>query len=279
MDSSDHRSFWPVRVVCIFAGLSLFAPVVCGQESDKKAPADSKTDYATSVHPLLTKYCLSCHSAKIKKGSLDLERFASLQQVRKDLKTWQQVIEMLESGEMPPKKKPQPTDQERKQIVSWTRGFLDAETRARAGDPGHVPLRRLSNTEYDGTIRDLTGVDLRPTREFPADGAAGEGFTNAAEALSDISPTLLNKYLSAAKDIAYHVVLLPDGFRFSLGKTRRDWTDESTAQLRQFYAAHVGSDGRLDICPYLTAAVRHRALLLGGSTTPDEIAAKEKLNP
>ncbi len=90
---------------------------------------------------------------------------------------------------MPPKEKPQPTAAERKQLVGWARRFLDAEAGARAGDPGFVPLRRLSNTEFDCTIRDLTGVDLRPTREFPADGAAGEGFTNAAEALSDISPT------------------------------------------------------------------------------------------
>src|SRR5262249_23017918 len=88
-----------------------------------------------------------------------------------DLKPWQQEIVMLEADEMRPKKKPQPTAEERKQLVAWVRGFLDAEARGRAGDPGHVPLRRLSNTEYDSTIRDLTGVDLRPTREFPADGA------------------------------------------------------------------------------------------------------------
>src|SRR6185437_4186700 len=99
--------------------------------------------------------------------------------------------------------------------------------------------------EFDYTIRDITGVDLRPTREFPADGAAGEGFTNAAEALTDISPALLTKYLNASKDIADHVVLLPDGFRFSKAKTRRDWTDEGTAALRQFYAAHVTGDGKL----------------------------------
>ena len=138
------------------------------------------------------------------------------------------------------------------------RGFLDAEARARAGDPGYVPLRRLSNAEYDCTIRDLTGVDLRPTREFPADGAAGEGFTNAAEALTDVSPTLLNKYLNAAKDIADHAVLLPDGFRFSPTKTRRDWTNESTGRLRQFYAAYAANDGRLLVQPYLAATVRHR---------------------
>src|SRR5438270_4362745 len=124
---------------------------------------------------------------------------------------------------MPPKDKPQPTAEGRKLLVSWIRGFLDAEARARAGDPGEVPLRRLSNAEYNATIRDLTGVDLQPTREFPADGAAGEGFTNAAEALTDISPILLTKYFAAAKDIAAHAVLLPDGFRFAPTKTRRDW--------------------------------------------------------
>ena len=228
----------------VLAGLGMIA-LIGGTGTAEKPATDRPTEYIKDVRPLLKKYCLDCHSTKVKKGSLDLERFASLDQVRKDLKPWQQMIEQLEAGEMPPKEKPQPTAEERKQIIAWVRGFLDAEARARAGDPGYVPLRRLSNTEYDCTIRDLTGVDLRPTREFPADGAAGEGFTNAAEALSDISPTLLNKYLNAAKDIADHAVLLPDGFRFSPTKTRRDWTDESIARLRAVLRRLRRGDGRL----------------------------------
>ena len=250
-------------------------------ETDRaqKPAADPAAEYATTIQPLFKKFCFDCHSTKLKRGSLDLERFASLDKVRTDLKPWPHLIEQLEAGEMPPKEKPQPTADERKQLIAWARTFLDAEARARAGDPGYVPLRRLSNAEYDCTIRDLTGVDLRPTREFPADGAAGEGFTNAAEALSDISPTLLNKYLLAAKDIADHAVLLPDGFRVSPAKTRRDWTDESIGRLRQFYAAHARDDGRLPVQPYLAAAVRHRDALLAGTVKPDDIAAKEKLNP
>src|SRR5438045_3207782 len=73
------------------------------------------------------------------------------------------------------------------------------------------------------------GVYLRPAPNFPADWASCEVFTNAAEGLAEMSPTLLNKYLAAAKDLADHAVLLPDGFRFSAGKTRRDWTNEGTA--------------------------------------------------
>ena len=85
--------------------------------------------YATQVRPLLKKYCLECHATKVKKGSLDLKRFASLAQIRKDVKPWRQVVEQLEAEEMPPKKKPQPTAAERKQLIAWVAAFLDAEAR------------------------------------------------------------------------------------------------------------------------------------------------------
>lgn len=240
------------------------------------ANEDLGAAYVKQVQPLLKKYCLECHSTKAHKGDLDLERFTSLAVIRKDLKPWPHVIEQVEVGEMPPKGKPRPTADERKAILTWVRALLDAEARARAGDPGRVPLRRLSNAEYDCTVRDLTGVDLFPAREFPADGAAGEGFTNAAEALSDITPALFTRYLNAAKEIAEHAVLLPDGFRFSKSKTRRDWTDEGTAALRKFYAAYASGDGKLVVQPYLLATIRHREALAVGKF--DVVAAKEKLN-
>src|SRR6202040_4343279 len=98
--------------------------------------------------------------------------------------------------------------------------YLKAEAIASAGDPGPVVLRRLGNAEYTYTLLELTGVDLQPAREFPVDGAAGEGFTNTGNALV-MSPALLPKYLDAAKKIADHAVLLPDGFRFSPSTARR----------------------------------------------------------
>ena len=265
----------PLKIFCLASGLALGAFALSGADPAPKPVPDAAVDFNSAVRPILAKYCLGCHSTKAQKGSLDLERFSTLDLVRKEIKPWQQIIEQLEAGEMPPKDKPQPSAEEKKRLLGWIRGFLVAEAKARAGDPGHVPLRRLSNAEYDNTIRDLTGVDLKPTREFPADGAAGEGFTNAAEALSDISPALLTKYINAAKETAEHAVLLPDGFRFSTGKTRRDWTDESIAKLRAFYTI-TPSDGRLSVAPYLIATVRHREALTAGKF--QEIAAKEKLN-
>ena len=74
--------------------------------------------------------------------------------------------------------------------------------------------RRLSNAEYDYTIRDLTGVDMEPAREFPVDPANQAGFDNSGESLT-MSPALLNKYLQAARQIADHMVLTPDGIDFA----------------------------------------------------------------
>jgi hypothetical protein len=273
------------------AGLAAFAVLLAlgvqsripaaAQEAGKNSTDKNSTakNVDSSALPLVRKYCFECHSTAVKKSGLDLEHFAAPDDLRQDVKPWEEVIERLEVGDMPPEGKPQPTSAEKQRLIAWIRGVLDSEASLRSGDPGYVPMRRLSNAEYNYTIRDLTGVDLQPAREFPADGAAGEGFTNAAEALTDISPALLSKYFSAAKDIADHAVLLPDGFRLATMKTRRDWTNESMARLREFLAAYTAADGKLPFEPYLMASVRYRADIAAGKLTLGQLATKEKLNP
>jgi len=252
--------------------------------------------FEKDVRPLIGEYCLKCHSAKKQKGDLDLEQFASLAAVRKQPKIWQSVAEQLANKEMPPKDKPQPAPAERARLAQWVDAMLDEAALARAGDPGPVVLRRLSNAEYTYTLRDLTGVEsLDPAREFPVDGAAGEGFTNTGSALV-MSPSLLVKYLDAAKEIASHAVLLPDGLRFSPATTRRDWTEEILAQIRAFYreftdagggekvkaegAGMVNSDGgRIALERYFAATLAERAELRGGSKTAQSVAQERGLNP
>jgi len=270
--NSRWTRFRPLGAFLVLLGCALAA----AREAGESTPTELARTYADQVRPLLAQHCLKCHSTKKHKGDLDLERFTSLDLARKDVRVWQGVLEMLENGEMPPKKNPQPPTADRQRLVAWVRDLLDAEARARAGDPGRVVLRRLSNAEYNNTVRDLTGVDLQPARDFPVDGAAGEGFTNAGDALVT-SPTLLNKYLNAAKEIAAHAVLLPEGFRFSSAKTRRDWTNEIIAELQHFYA-QFSDGGKLPLKPYLLTTVQYRKALTEGRITVETVAAKERLN-
>jgi hypothetical protein len=98
---------------------------------------------------------------------------------------WETVLERLESGEMPPEDAPcRPTPAERAAVVAWIRALQDREAERDAGDPGIVLARRLSNAEFDYTIRDLTGVDIRLAREFPVDPANEAGFDNSGESLA-----------------------------------------------------------------------------------------------
>ncbi|MCU0880976.1 MAG: DUF1592 domain-containing protein, partial [Pirellulaceae bacterium] len=157
-------------------------------------------------------------------------------------------------------------------------------------------LRRLSNAEYTYTLRDLTGVaELDPAREFPVDSASGEGFTNVGNSLV-MSPALLTKYYDAAKEVASHAVLLPDGIRFSPSNTRRDWTNESLARIRAFYAQYSGdgggaavnlqgvqfstnAGGRLPVERYLLATIEEREALAAGSKSIEAVAASRGLSP
>src|SRR4029077_19567753 len=155
----------------------------------------------------------------------------------------QKVVEQISVDAMPPKGMPQPVLDQRAQLLAFANDALKIAARAHAGDPGPVVLRRLNNSEYTFTVRDLTGVaSLEPAKEFPVDGAAGEGFTNTGNALA-MSPSLVTKYLDAGKGIASHAVLLPDGIRFAPGTSRRDWTDAVLTDIRAFYSKYTEAGG------------------------------------
>ena len=256
-------------------------------------------EYRNRIRPLTRQFCLECHSTDKQVGELDLEQFATLSEVRRGTKSWLKVIEMLDNGEMPPGFAQQPAPGQRRQLRDWVDRYLQAESLANAGDPGPVVLRRLNNAEYTYTIRDLTGIDLDPARQFPTDSAAGEGFTNTGNALV-MSPALLSKYLDAGKEIASHVVLLPDGFRFSAKSTRRDWTDEVLARIRGLYGRYVetadfgvgsavgnlavhgdtriGLAGLLPLEKYLSATLSERDALRSGRKDIRTVAREQGLS-
>ena len=278
------------------ASIVVLAWLVGPQFSPRAAAADPlpfavvSGTYTKTIRPLLTRYCLKCHNPNKHEGDLNLERIRSLTDIRRDPGVWEKVLFMLVNGEMPPADSdPLPAAADR-QVQSWVRDYLNAEARANAGDPGRVVLRRLNNVEYTNTLRALTGVGLHPAAEFPTDSAAGEGFTNTGDSLV-MSPALLDKYLAAARKIADHAVLLPDGFRFSRSETRRDWTDEIVEQIRDLHSRHTQlfeerdrgnvtriQWGRVDLVPYIRVLLQHRERLRTEPAAATAIAASESLN-
>src|SRR5689334_22994883 len=150
--------------------------------ADKYTNADEPTDtdlarrFSQTVRPFLTLYCTGCHSGPTPEASFDLERYTTMESVVQDFGHWALVLGKLMAKEMPPQGVKQPPEELRRQVTEWIAAVRKNEARKNVGDPGPVLARRLSNAEYNYTVRDLTGVDLRPAREFPVDPANQAGF-------------------------------------------------------------------------------------------------------
>ncbi|AMV32058.1 hypothetical protein VN12_08040 [Pirellula sp. SH-Sr6A] len=276
---------WQSLSILIAATLycSLFTTTIFAQLPNAAAVlTESQRDsFGKQIQPLLIKLCGDCHGQKPTDNDLDLTSFDSAADIVAKPRVLGDVAERLRIADMPPEDAPQPTEAEHELLQNWIRSALDAEASARSGDPGPVTLRRLSNTEYDNAIRDLTGVDMRPTqvREFPADSVGGEGFANVGDAMP-VTPELVERYHQTARDVASRVVLLPQGFRFSPSADRPDWVEESLRPLREFHARYAGPHGEPPLAAHLAATLKHRERIIReGPAAIVSIAAEEKLNP
>jgi len=163
--------------------------------SSSKAPAQqvSVPDAA-----LVQKYCLTCHSARVKTGGLSLEGMTPADAAA-HADVWEKVVMKLRGGMMPPQGMPRPDEPTLEAFAVSLEKTLD---RAAQGTtrPGYKPVHRLNRTEYGNAVRDLLDLQVDVTDLLPADDESN-GFDNIAGVLR-VSPSLLEQYLSAARRIS-----------------------------------------------------------------------------
>jgi len=215
MPANSSRDFRRFVLPATLAACALAACLTPAARAAEPTGDELKRSFVETIEPFLKAHCLACHGAERHEAKLDLSVYSSMADVTKAHPTWQVVLERLEASEMPPEEaKLQPQPAERAAVVTWVRALRKHDANENAGDPGVVLARRLSNAEYNYTIRDLTLVDIQPTKTFPVDPANEAGFDNSGESLT-MSPALLKKYLEAARDVAEHLVLTPTDLSFA----------------------------------------------------------------
>ena len=273
------------RPACTLSRICLLVGFVMSNVEIAPAATDAvqlEKQFQRSVAPFLESFCRDCHGGDEPAAKLDLSGYSSAEQIAKEHQTWTIVLDRLRAGEMPPRdSEPQPTDKQRGAIVDWIKSAREFEAERNAGDPGPVLARRLSNSEYNYSIRDLTGVDIRPTKTFPVDPANEAGFDNTGESLT-MSPALLKKYLGAARLVTEHLVLKPDGIAFAPhpAVTDTDRDKYCVKRIVQFYKRQP-----TELADYIQAAweLRQTASKQGdspaGETTLKQVAAQQKVSP
>jgi hypothetical protein len=121
---------------------------------------------------------------------------------------------------MPPIEEEQPEEADRQAVATWIANELARLERVTPPDPGRVTARRLNRAEYNNTVRDLLGVDIRPADDFPQDDS-GYGFDNIADVLS-LSPVLMEKYVTAADRVARRALFGPPAMEPTLVRLRSE---------------------------------------------------------
>jgi hypothetical protein len=162
------------------------------QQSDPAPPATS------SQRQFLDRYCVTCHNERLKTAGLILDRI-DVSRPDSQPEVWEKVVRKLRTGVMPPPNVPQPPKADRLAMSTWLETSLDTASAANP-KPGHTEtLRRLNRTEYQNAIKDLLAVDVDAASLLPAD-ESGHGYDNVI--VGDLSPTLLDRYISAAQKIS-----------------------------------------------------------------------------
>ncbi|MGE0608690.1 MAG: DUF1592 domain-containing protein [Pirellulales bacterium] len=195
-------------IVMVFVGMAA-----------RSAAGDDAPDFARVGRPFLEAHCLSCHGEQDAKAELSLAEFRDPLSVVRKRKVWDNVLKMVQAGEMPPRDQPRPAVAETEAFIAHVRSVFDYADRHAQPDPGRVTMRRLNRVEYKNTVRDLLGVDFNPTEGFPADDV-GHGFDNIGDVLT-LSPLLMERYLDAAEMIADRVIVVnppPPSRRYLSGK-------------------------------------------------------------
>lgn len=191
--------------VGVSAGLLLAAGgVVITLQAQARPPAGRATPAAPAATAaaaqvsLVDEYCAACHDADEKKGDLDLDAIAAID-VAQHPDIWEKVVRKLRARQMPPVGRKRPDDATYDGVVASLETTLDRAAKAHPNPGRTATIRRLTRTEYRNAIRDLLALDIDVTALLPSD-EASYGFDNVT--VGDLSPTLLDRYLSAAEKIS-----------------------------------------------------------------------------
>ena len=201
-----------MRAIAAGVGVALVATVLAAQVRDTATGPDH-------ARKMLDMYCVGCHNAKVRTAGIAFDTI-TLTSVHDDADVWEKALRKLRGRQMPPPGSRQPDQSDIDAFSSWMEAALDArraaspgatarsaetaasasaEAKASALRPvaGHVPIQRLTRTEFGAAVNDLLGIEIEAEKLLPAE-IEVQGFDNIAAALS-ISPAFLDQYVAATR--------------------------------------------------------------------------------
>jgi hypothetical protein len=182
-------------------------------------------EFETKIKPFFEANCIDCHGPNKSKGKVTLHTLNGDLSVGENTERWEKILDMLKSGEMPPDDEPQPSDADRKVVVDW----IDAGLRVSLAKEKQVEeeptARRLTNVEYQNTMRDLLGFELKLIDDLAIDPVLPYMFNNTAE-LMRMGPEQIDRYLECARRAMASAIV--DPAKPEVHKTLGQWNAQES---------------------------------------------------
>ncbi len=189
----NRRVTWKHRWTPVLLANALsFAAAAAPPPSPGQAPEQ------TPEQIIVDQYCVGCHNTSAKTAGLTLDLIGR-QEVTQHPEVWEKVVRRLRARQMPPAGLPRPGEPAYEAVLASLESKLDAAATSHP-NPGRTDtFRRLNRTEYKNVIRDLLALDIDVAALLPSD-ESSHGFDNVT--VGELSPTLLDRYISAARKSA-----------------------------------------------------------------------------
>jgi len=187
------------RVLILLSCLALACSGAATTLAAPSAPPAATPVARVALEPFLTRYCIDCHNADEANGQVRFDTVSWQIDTNDTAQRWQDVLDQLNSGAMPPADAPQPTDGELRRTLAALTGTIQEARRRLTDHGGSFTLRRLNRREYSATVRHLFGFDV-PLEEIPEDGSIGSFDTVGAEQF--FSSVHFEKYLALGRRVA-----------------------------------------------------------------------------
>ena len=217
------KTFFSLCAVCLLLSAS------------KSRAAESVEISKQTMAPFFAKFCLDCHGPDEQEGQVRLDTVSWQISNNDTAQRWQDLLDVLNSGDMPPEDENQPKPEELTPVLrDLTKSLLEARRRL-TDNGGQIAMRRLNQREYVATIRELFGFKLSPNR-VPPD-AESDSFDTVGED-QYFTSSHFDEFYELAKDIVRQAFSWAGKPRDKVSVSRNDPEKKVTANFRKSRATH-----------------------------------------
>ena len=198
--------------------------------------AKSEHAYQNDVLPVLKKHCFDCHGKESPEGGVNLQELSrDLVADRRAAEVWQEVLNEVFAGKMPPEETTHMTAEETQTLTTWVSTKINEAVNTRQQTDGRVILRKMNRQEYQNTMQDLMGVEMDFVRDLPPDAVSSDGFRNDGQSLR-MSAYQLECYLDTARRVMDRVLKSgepPEVFKHEFKESKNDkWISKAVKSNR-----------------------------------------------